>query len=140
VHLALDPEWRTLRPNIEIGHVTAEELNRAQQLMEDYLYEHNLPGERFLIVHQFNWRMIRDRENVRADFRRVRIVHCADGFGSPVAKRESYAFNARAANMPVKSFKLFYDFGTPGAGVDIPLMTPRDVYALNPRPYIIMYQ
>jgi len=140
VHLALDPEWRTSRPMAEIGYVTGEEINRAQQIMEDYLYDNDLPGERFLVIHQFMSRMIRDRDDVRSNFRRVRVVHCADGFGSPAVKRSSYTANARAENMPVKSFKLFYNFGTPGAGYDHPLMTPSEVYALTPRPQIIMYQ
>jgi hypothetical protein len=140
VHLALDPEWRTDKPMQEIGFVTAEELNRAQQEMEDYIIANNIPGERMLVIHQFHWRMIRNRENVRSDFRRVRIVHCADGFGAPHLKRSSYAFNAQARNIPVKSFKLFYDWGIPGAGIDSPLLTPKEVYELNPRPYIIMYQ
>jgi hypothetical protein len=140
VHLALDPEWRTTRPMLEIGHVTAEEINRAQKVMEDYIIENNIPGERFLVIHQFNFRMIRNREQVRSDFSRVRLVHCADGIGPPQMKRDSYAFNALADNMPVKSFKLFYNLGITGAGYDNPLMTPRQVYELNPRPYIIMYQ
>jgi hypothetical protein len=140
VHLALDPEWRTTRPMVEIGSLTAEEINRAQQIMEDYIIEHNLPGERMLVIHQFNNMMIRDRSQVRTDFDRVRLIHCADGFGSPALKRFTYAFNARAANMPLKAFKLFYNLGIPGAGYDEPLMTPREVYDLNPRPYIIMYQ
>ena len=140
VHLALDPEWRTNRPMQEIGHMTGEEVNRAQRLIEEYLVEHNLPGERMLVIHQFNWRMIRNREMVQSDFGRVRLIHCADGFGSPQVKRSSYAFNAQAANMPVKGFKLFYNFQIPGAGYDSPLMSPKDVYELKPRPYIIMYQ
>ena len=140
VHLALDPEWRTAKPMEEIGFVTAEELNRAQQIMEDYLVENDLPGERFLVIHQFNWRMIKNREKVESNFSRVRLVHCADGFGAPHLKRSAYAFNAQAENMPIKGFKLFYNSGIPGAGYDHPLMTPREVYGLNPRPYIIMYQ
>jgi len=140
VHLALDPEWRTSRPMEEIGSVTAEELNRAQQVMEDYIIENNIPGERMLVIHQFNYTMIRNRMEVRTDFNRVRLIHCADGFGSPGVKRDTYAFNAQASNMPIKAFKLFYNFGIPGAGYDDPLMTPREVYALNPRPFIIMYQ
>jgi hypothetical protein len=140
VHLALDPEWRTTKPMREIGSVTADEINRAQQEMEDYIIANNIPGERMLVIHQFNWRMISSRERVRSDFQRVRLIHCADGFGSPNVKRGSYAYNAEAANMPLKAFKLFYNFGTPGAGFDHPLMSPKDVYALNPRPYIIMYQ
>jgi hypothetical protein len=140
VHLALDPEWRTTKPMKEIGTVTAEEINRAQQVMEEYIIANNIPGERFLVIHQFNWRMIKNREKVDSGFRRVRLVHCADGFGSPHLKRSSYAYNAEAANMPIKSFKLFYNFNIPGAGYDQPLMSPKDVYALKPRPYIIMYQ
>ncbi|MDR1239123.1 MAG: hypothetical protein LBK27_03340 [Treponema sp.] len=140
VHLALDPEWRTTRPMQEIGTVSAEEINRAQQVMEDYILEHQIPGERMLVIHQFNWRMIKNRERVNSGFHRVRLIHCADGFGSPSLKRTSYAYNAEAVNMPIKAFKLFYNFGIPGAGYDSPLLTPQEVYALNPRPYIIMYQ
>jgi len=140
VHLALDPEWRTTKPMREIGTVTAEEINRAQQVMEDYIIENNIPGERLLVIHQFNYVMIKNREAVRSDFRRVRLVHCADGFGTPSIKRGSYAFNANATNMPVKGFKLFYNFNIPGAGYDAPLLTPKEVYELTPRPYVIMYQ
>jgi hypothetical protein len=140
VHLALDPEWRTSKPMHEIGTVTADELNRAQQVMEDYIIENNIPGERLLVIHQFNWRMISSRETVKSDFRRVRLVHCADGFGAPHVKRAAYAYNAQATNMPVKGFKLFYNSGIPDAGYDSPLLSPKEVYALTPRPYIIMYQ
>jgi hypothetical protein len=140
VHLALDPEWRTTKPMRELGSVTADEINRAQQAMEDYIIENNIPGERLLVIHQFNYQMIKNRETVRSDFRRVRLVHCADGFGVPSVKRSSYAFNANAVNMPVKGFKLFFNFGIPGAGYDYPLLTPKEVYALTPRPYVIMYQ
>jgi hypothetical protein len=140
VHLALDPEWRTEKPMVEIGSVSAAEINEAQRVMEEYLEEHKIPGERMLVIHQFNWRMIRNRDQVRSDFERVRLVHCADGFGSPSIKRSSYAYNARAANIPVKGFKLFYNLGIPGAGYDEPLLQPREVLSLDPRPYIIMYQ
>jgi hypothetical protein len=140
VHLALDPEWRTTKPMREIGGVNADEINQAQRLMENYLVEHDLPGERMLVIHQFNWRMIRDRERVRGNFDRVRLVHCADGFGAPQLKRDTYAYNAQAANIPIKGFKLFYNFNIPGAGYDYPLLSPQEVYQLSPRPYLIMYQ
>jgi hypothetical protein len=140
VHLALDPEWRTTKPMQEIGTVSAAEINQAQRVMEDYLIENKIAGERLLVIHQFNYRMISQRENVASDFERVRLVHCADGFGSPSLKRESYAANAQARNIPIKGFKLFYNFGIPGAGYDQPLLSPAEVYALNPRPYLIMYQ
>ena len=140
VHLALDPEWRTTRPMQEIGMVSADELNQVQRIMEDYMTENRIPGERLLVIHQFNYRMISNREKVESGFSGVRLVHCADGFGPPSMKRSTYAFNALAENMPVKAFKLFYNFGIPGAGYDYPLMTPKEVFDLSPRPYIIMYQ
>ena len=140
VHLALDPEWRTSRPMREFGHITGEEINVAQQTMENYIIDNNLPGERFLVIHQFHYSMIRNRGEVRSDFNRVRLVHCMDGIGRPSVKRDTYDFNALATNMPIKSFKLFYNFGIPGAGFDNPIMTPKEVFELSPRPYIIMYQ
>jgi hypothetical protein len=124
---------------LEIGHVTADEINRLQEIMEDYLIENALPGERFLVVHQFNHRMIRDRENVRSNFSRVRLVHCASGIGTPQMKRDLYEFTTRATNMPVNGFKLWFDFGISGH-TDSPLLTPREVFDLRPRPYIVMYQ
>jgi len=140
VHLALDPEWRTATPMQNLGYVTAEELNRAQQIIENYMIENDIPGERMLVIHQFNSVMIRDRQNVRTDFNRVRMILCMDGIGSPNMKRNTYAFNALATNIPLKGFKLFYNFEIPGAGFDNPLMTPSEVYELTPRPYVIMYQ
>ncbi len=140
VHLALDPEWRTLSPMKEIGSVTAAEINRAQELMQAYLTEHGLPGVRILVFHQFTEKMIQDRSRVRADFDRVLPVHVMDGFGHPALKRNSYALNARAANLPLKGFKLFFKSGYPGAGFDEPLMTPQEVLGLVPAPVLIMYQ
>ena len=140
VHLALDPEWRTTKPMQEIGTVTADEINQCQKVMEDYMIENQIPGERLLVIHQFNQRMISSRDKVDSSFRKVTLVHCADGFGSPSIKRQSYAYNALASNIPVKGFKLFYNFNIPGAGYDSPLLSPKEVYALTPRPYVIMYQ
>ncbi len=140
VHLALDPEWHTDKPMKEIGSVTAEEINQAQQMMQDYLIEHNLPNRRMLVVHQFKPKMIRNRDAVRSDFELVKLIHCADGFGSPQLKKNTYALNAAARNMPLKSFKLFLEPTVAGAGYDQPLMTPEEVLALNPRPYLIIYQ
>ena len=140
VHLALDPEWRTTKPMEEIGTITADELNEVQRIIEDYMIENQIPGERLLVIHQFSWCMISNRQKVDSGFSRVRLVHCADGFGTPMVKRASYASNAQAVNMPIKGFKLFYDFGIPGAGYDSPLLSPKEVLELNPRPYIVLYQ
>jgi len=140
VHLALDPEWRTDKPMVDFGHMTGEEINTAQKNMEDYIIDNDIPGERMLVIHQFNRHMILNREAVKTDYDRVRLVHCMDGIGTPAMKKDTYAYNALAVNMPIKGFKLFYNFEIPGAGVDRPLMSPADVYALKPRPTVIMYQ
>jgi hypothetical protein len=139
VHLALDPEWRTTKPMQEIGSVSAEEINRAQKVMEAYMTEHEISGERLLVIHQFNSVMIKNRKDVRADFDQVRLVHCMDGHGTPAKKRGSYAFNALATNIPVKAFKLFYN-EKGNTGVDEPLLSPKQVLELSPRPMLIMYQ
>ena len=140
VHLALDPEWHTTKPMEVIGSVTADEINKAQEMMDKYIKENNISGRRMLVIHQFNAIMIKNRQNVKTAFDRVQLIHCADGFGSPNLKKESYAFNAFAKNIPLKSFKLFLKTTVQGAGYDWPLMKPEEVFALNPRPYLIMYQ
>ncbi len=140
VHLALDPEWRTTKPMQEIGWVTADEVNMAQQMIEDYIVENNLPGKRMLVIHQFKPWMISNRSKVRSNFERVNLVHCADGFGTPAQKKGSYGANAEATNIPLKSFKLFSKPAIAGAGYDTPMMTPEEVLALEPRPVFIMIQ
>jgi hypothetical protein len=148
VHLALDPEWRTEKPMEKIGSVTAEEINRAQRIMEQYIVSNNLPGKRMLVLHQFKPWMI-DEKQINAatgkpvevdttSFSHVELVHCADGWGNPAQKRGTYTSNATTGpKIPVKGFKLFYKHGNQ---YDEPLLTPADVYALNPRPQVIMYQ
>ncbi len=140
VHLAIDPEWRTLKPMQEIGSITGTELNEAQGLVDDYLRDNDLPGIRMLVVHQFKPAMIRDSQTVRAEHDRVVLVHTADGFGSPPLKKNTYAANARSLNMPVKGFKLFFESKVVGAGWDKPLMKPEEVLALDPMPMVVMYQ
>jgi len=140
VHLAIDPEWRTLKPMQEIGSITGTELNEAQRMIDEYLDENSLTGIRMLVVHQFRSSMIQDMATVDAGFDRVVLVHTADGFGSPALKRNTYAWNARAINMPVKGFKLFFESSVAGAGWDQPLMRPEEVLALLPMPLVVIYQ
>ena len=140
VHLALDPEWRTEDPMHTIGSISADELNHAQSMMSDWLSTHGIADERILVVHQFTGKMITDRQKVRADWAGVRLIHTSDGFGSPAHKRNAYAWNARATNMPRKGFKLFFKSDVPGAGYDQPLLSPAQVLALDPQPELVIYQ
>ena len=140
VHLALDPEWSTDRPMEVTGSITGEELNSAQKIMSDYISSHNIPGNRILVVHQFKPMMIKNPSVVSGNFTSVNLVHCADGFGNPPLKRLTYKNNTKIKNMPVKAFKLFFKGPVEGAGYDDPLMTPEEVYTLEPKPRVIMYQ
>ncbi len=140
VHIALDPEWRTESPMKVIGGVQAEEINAAQAAMSDYMKAEGIEGIKMLVVHQFQERMIADRERVRADYDGVLLIHTADGFGPPALKRYAYSSNAKAANLPLKGFKLFFKTDLEGAGYDEPLLLPTEVLALAPRPSLIIYQ
>jgi hypothetical protein len=140
VHIALDPEWRTVAPMQVIGSVKADEINEAEKAMSEYIEAEGIPGIKMLVVHQFQDRMITERDKVRADYDGVLLVHTADGFGPPALKRASYAFNAKALNMPIKGFKLFFKTTVKGAGYDEPLLLPADVLALDPSPRLVIYQ
>ncbi len=140
VHLALDPEWRTTKPMQELGSVTGAEINKAQQMIQDYMNENGIPGKRMLVIHQFKEKMIRGRTAVKSDFEKISLILCADGFGPPALKKDTYAYNALATNIPLKSFKLFSKPQIAGAGYDEPMMTPEEVLSLEPRPCLIMIQ
>ena len=115
-----------------IGAVTADEINAAEASMSDYMGQSGIIGSRMLIVHQFQAKMISERDKVRADYDGVLLVHTADGFGPPALKRSTYSFNAKAANMPLKGFKLFFRTDLEGAGYDEPL--PPSRRSPGPRP------
>lgn len=140
VHLAIDPEWATDVPGQEVGGVHAEEVNTAQQMIQEYLIEHDLSGRRVLVVHQFHYRMIEDAHLVRSDFERVDVVHNMDGFGPPGLKLHTWNYLLQFDNLPLKGFKLFYPKSWRAGGFDKPLMTPAEVLNLTPRPVFIQYQ
>jgi hypothetical protein len=140
VHLAIDPEWATTEPGQVIGGIHAEDLNRVQETMSNYLVENGINEPKMLVVHQFNWRMIEDRHLVRADYPGVQLIHNADGFGGPSEKLASWQFNVQASNMPLKGFKLFYPKTWRDGGYDDPLLTPAEVMQLQPVPVYIQYQ
>jgi len=140
VHLAIDPEWRTLQPGREIGWVYAEEINRIQEMMQNYMLEQGIFERRMLMVHQFHPRMIQNRDQVRSDFPLVDLLLNADGFGHPALKLSTWRLIAEADNFPFKGFKLFYPKPWKTTGIDVPLMTPEQVMGIVPRPVYINYQ
>jgi len=140
VHLALDPEWRTEKPMQEIGSVSAEELNHAQDMMDGYMVSNRIMGRRMLVVHQFHYRMIRNIQKVRNGSEQIELVHCMDGFGPPSLKMGTWKLVMQATNLTTKGFKLFFRSDFPNSGYDDPILSPGQVLSLNTRPSLVIYQ
>jgi hypothetical protein len=140
VHLALDPEWATDKPGKEIGSVRAEDLNTVQQMIQKYMEQEKIAGEKILVVHQFNWKMISRLKEVRSDFPQVVVIHNADGFGTPEEKQKTWAYLREARNLPLKGIKLFLPKSWRKGGFDVPLYAPKEVLSFDPEPKLIMYQ
>jgi hypothetical protein len=136
VGLALDPEWR-LKPGqrhmVQIGSVTAAEINKTAEWLAALTRQHRLP-QKVLMLHQFRLDMITNRATVRTDLDEVRVVIHADGFGTAGQKFDTW--NAMHINAPrnvVWGWKNFYD-------EDLPTFTPRQTYAVKPAPVFVSYQ
>jgi len=146
VMLAIDPEFAIHGdevPGEDYGHITADDVNWAQQYLADLSQEQGIP-QKVLMVHQFRYDMIQNKENIQ-DTPGVELVLHADGHGAPELKKETYgvvitewvdqlAFWA--------GFKVFYNKDDPdrNAYTDIPNMTPEEILQLDPVPYYISYQ
>lgn len=134
VHLAVDPEWAMpdgVAPGTIIGGMDASAINRAQELMSNYITEQKL-YDRMLIVHQFVPYMIRDKE-LLTTYPGVNLVIDTDGFGYAAAKIGNYNRYIRDEGAPFGGMKLFYRR-------DIDLMSPADVSALVPQPDFVTYE
>jgi hypothetical protein len=136
VGLALDPEWR-LKPDqrhmVQIGSVTAAEVNRTAAWLADLTRTHRLP-QKVLMVHQFRLDMITNRATLDTRHDELAVVIHADGFGTPGQKFDTW--RALHLNPPRNvwwGWKNFYD-------EDQPTFTPRQSVAVSPSPVFISYQ
>jgi hypothetical protein len=118
-------------PGAMIGGMDASAINRAQQLMSDFIAAHSL-NNRMLIVHQFVPQMIRDK-HLLAWYPGVDLLIDQDGFGPAATKIANYNRYIAAEGAPHGGMKLFYD-------EDVGLMTPAEVNALLPMPDFVTYQ
>ena len=134
VHLALDPEFK-MRPDelpgVDIGQITGADVTLAQEWLVDLCARSGLPPK-VLMVHQFHYSMIEDKE-VIAPVPGVQLVVDMDGHGPPWMKLESYEVVITQQPIEYHGIKLFYPF-------DEPLMSPAEVVALDPSPDLIIYQ
>jgi hypothetical protein len=135
VGLALDPEWR-LGPDQrhlrQIGSVDAEEVQQVADWLAALTREAGLP-QKLLVLHQFRFSMLPDRDNIVAPPELAVVVHM-DGQGPIGTKYETYgAITAGVEDRWLWGWKNFYD-------EDQPTPTPAQVLDLDPLPVLVTYQ
>ena len=136
VGLALDPEWR-LKPGEvhlrQVGTVDAAEINRVVEWLAGIVRDEALP-QKLLIVHQFRFSMITDRELISTPRELAVLIHM-DGQGSLGAKYNTW--NTLTGEADAGRFywgwKNFYD-------EDSPMATPEQVLELSPNIVFVSFQ
>nr|WP_204332223.1 hypothetical protein [Geodermatophilus sabuli] len=137
VGLALDPEWR-LAPNqvhlTQIGSVGIDEVNRVVTWLADLTRAAALP-QKLLVLHQFQVRMIPERERLDTSREEVAVMVHADGQGGQGDKQATWSTLRQTAPDAVAwGWKNFYD-------EDAPMLSPEETIAqVSPRPQLISYQ
>jgi hypothetical protein len=136
VGLALDPEWRTEPPARPgggyVGQVDASEVNAVAEWLAELVAEDDLP-EKLLVVHQFQIRMITDKDQLHEPDGVALTIHM-DGFGTRSQKLTTYWF-VHVDEPWNNGFKLFYD-------EDIDIFTADDLLGgvAQPIPDLVTYQ
>ena len=137
VGLALDPEWR-LRPDqvhlTQIGQVGIEEVNQVVTWLADLTRDRALP-QKLLVLHQFQVRMIVDRERLDTSRDELAIMVHVDGQGTQPMKQDTWRVLHQDAPAPLSwGWKNFYD-------EDSPTLTPdQTITQVQPTPQLVTYQ
>lgn len=137
VGLALDPEWRLQdgeRHMEQIGSVTAAEINEVSDWLARLTRGNNLP-QKVLILHQFQLRMISNREQLETGHDELAVVIHADGHGGPGQKLETWrGLRQDLPDSVWMGWKNFYD-------EDTPMFSPERTYDdVKPAPWFVSYQ
>jgi len=137
VGLALDPEWR-LQPNevhlTQIGSVAIEEVNAVVTWLADLTRANALP-QKLLVLHQFQLRMIENRELLDTTREELAVLIHVDGQGSQPDKQATWATLHQSPPPNVYwGWKNFVD-------EDLPMLTPEQTIAQAlPTPELVTYQ
>lgn len=139
VHLAIDPEFSMKygnRPGTVIGTFDAVDINYAAQYLAELVRDSHLPPK-ILVVHRFTQAMVTNYKAIQP-LPEVQVVIDMDGFGSKDLKRGTYSRVIVPEPVQFTGIKLFYknDVNPPADG----LLTPSEVFRLNPIPIYIQYQ
>ena len=136
VGLAIDPEWRLGPDQVhlrQIGTVDAAEINRVSEWLAGLVRAEALP-QKLLILHQFRFSMITNRELVETPAELAVLIHM-DGQGAIATKYSTWdALTTQPdAHRYYWGWKNFYD-------EDFPTPTAEQVLALSPSPLFVSYQ
>jgi hypothetical protein len=137
VGLALDPEWR-LGPNqvhlTQIGQVGVDEVNTVVTWLADLTRERALP-QKLLVLHQFQVRMVIDRERLDTSRDELALMVHVDGQGGQSAKQDTWRVLHQDAPAPLAwGWKNFVD-------EDSPMLTPQQtIEQVLPTPQLVTYQ
>lgn len=137
VGLALDPEWR-LRPGQKhmtiIGQVQIDEVNATGAWLADLVAANKLPPK-VLVLHQFQTRMIVDRDRLDTSRDEIQYLMHADGHGNHGQKLATWRALRPGLGPEVRlGWKNFID-------EDSPMMTPQQTMELvDPAPDFVSYQ
>jgi len=139
VHLGIDPEFNLIssgkKPGTKIGTYDAADINYVTGYLKDLVKKYNLPPKVFT-VHRFTRNGVTNARSI-ALRPEVQLVMHMDGWGAPWLKRDSYKDYIVAEPVQYTGFKLFYHNDTKKGD---PLMTPKDLLKLQPKPVYIQYQ
>ena len=135
VGLALDPEWRLEPDQVHLRQIGSVEASEVQEVADwlAALTRDNLLPEKLLVLHQFRFSMLPDRDTIEQPPELAMVVHM-DGQGPIGTKYETYAaITAGAEDRWLWGWKNFYD-------EDSPTPTPEQVLELEPLPVFVTYQ
>lgn len=139
VHLGIDPEFNLIKsgkiPGTMIGSYDASDINYVSGYLSDLVKKYGLPPKVF-IVHRYTANGVTNARRIllRPE---VQIVINMDGWGSPNLKKSSYKNYVVDEPVQYAGFKLFYRNDTKKGD---PLLTPKEVLRLEPKPLYIQYQ
>ncbi len=138
VGVALDPEWAMgpgQVPGGAFGQTTGKELDGVARYLSGVVKKGDLP-EKVMVYHQLAPSIVRREQGLR-DHPGVALVKSVDGIGVRAAKAETYRLVNKTTPRHVHpGFKLFYTEDAEAG----PLMTPKQVLALKPRPEYVLYE
>jgi hypothetical protein len=155
VAVAIDPEFHVYpgreTPGTPIGIVSASQINKAQQMLDDYSKAQRLPTKKILIVHQFGDANVRDGVPVMITNKKslktydnVELVFDADGLGRQAIKVIKYNKITDSKVYPFIKFrgiKVFFPNRWEKHGhFDKPPLNLDQIFGLKPTPGGAMMQ